>query len=370
MGNIVQGAQENFDFSKLANIQSPDEVRNHLSEVLAKDYKKESIYENITQEECTRLLENKPAIFVALLQELLNHVVQKTSSPLGLGGEAGSTVLIRAIRIITKIFPILFEEKNVSVRNTILWETDDPNISTEEQKEDNGAVARLRVLKRDSEQPQHPAIISFVEALVKLLFWPGFTIDKSVSLEKGPKEKNEEADPAVGDSVQVNEAIVWQNLEKSKKGAASAMIKNRVDLLECLLSVMSYQGFIPYRSLNEFYANPIGLLVVSPKSPYTRELFMSLLATAVTFEENSRFIPYKAYMTISEDDWRCAQYSAMLLQVLLYTPGIPIDMIVEVYEKCDSIQKIYDYFNPALPSKANPLNDVSLDHITSTEKKT
>jgi hypothetical protein len=57
----------------------------------------------------------------------------------------------------------------------------------------------------------------------------------------------------------------------------------------------------------------------------------------------------------------------MILQILIYTPQVPFDSLENIYERCDSIKKVYDYFNPT-EGKANPMNDVSLDHVTSTEK--
>ena len=57
----------------------------------------------------------------------------------------------------------------------------------------------------------------------------------------------------------------------------------------------------------------------------------------------------------------------MILQILAFTPSVPLCDILDVYQKYDQIQKVYDHFNP--PSQSGPIPTSEEESLSIEEKK-
>ncbi|KAG0348842.1 hypothetical protein BG004_003989 [Podila humilis] len=239
-----------------------------------------------------------------LVDKTLAHLFRLVESPLFLTPHAPAQQVLNCIRILTRIFPFIFEspekvdweEKYFWTAQTIVVSGKRPNTSPEAERttsksNEQDAIQAKGVTQKDSITSHKEELLDLeevitsngqrlIETLQNLLFTSGFTL------------------PTALDTTNRVSFVIWETGIGSSKplGTTKELDDNRAEILRLLLVLFSKSIYVPPVAISATENKWIEALVTSNDRPATLATLCSLINSALKYNPSGWGLPYNHVM--------------------------------------------------------------------------
>ncbi|EGC32662.1 hypothetical protein DICPUDRAFT_92564 [Dictyostelium purpureum] len=187
---------------------------------------------------------------------------------------------------------------------------------TEEKKEINEPKKINNNENSEILLDETPLAIKLMDSLLDLLFFPGFTVSESLGL-KSPKETSPDSIPPL------YSWVAGFGIDNVPTVSNKQMWLNRLSVLQCLISCLSEQLYVPQENVSSFKSKWLDWFT-NTQDYYTETLLFSLINTFSTYDPIGWGIPYN-HLMYADDHEACSKLSLQILNILLTYDPYTID---------------------------------------------
>eukprot|EP00357_Protocruzia_adherens_P037182 CAMPEP_0114989662 /NCGR_PEP_ID=MMETSP0216-20121206/10326_1 /TAXON_ID=223996 /ORGANISM="Protocruzia adherens, Strain Boccale" /LENGTH=782 /DNA_ID=CAMNT_0002352673 /DNA_START=95 /DNA_END=2443 /DNA_ORIENTATION=- len=315
----------------------------------------DDVYDLFTQMDVKVLKEKRPHNLTILIWKIIQCLRRFAYTPL-LINPTNNSRATNCIIIMTRMMPILLDNSNGDdFARHVFWLNEKPPMTPKnvESGTDGPESSSLENISKSetANGAGVPYAAQLVDALFKMLFYPGFTVyPHSGSV-------------TTVDFYDFDPSFCWYAGAMVKKldspEAISDMFWARYHIKKCLVACFSGDLLVNPKNVVQSF-NPWIWLATSRYTKNVTTLFWSLINAVCRYEPDSSMLPYMSYMTSHEEYDRFTDLAAHLLCLLMDFKLPPTEVISECLQNSVIHQKAavsIRYFKLEMESILHKSND-------------